>query len=100
MNPYLTASGNTPVFRNGTPYTGRLVCFSVFGNLKMDGSPFTSADCPSGVDSRGNAYTAVAVLPPAGGVWDPKRPVSNPAGYIANIISHMPKANNFIYWQG
>ena len=62
----------------------------------MDGSPFTSADCPSGVDSRGNPYTAVAVLPPAGGVWDPKRPVSNPAGYIANIISHMPKANNFI----
>jgi hypothetical protein len=96
LNPYLASSGNTPVFRNGTPYTGRLVCVSVFGNLKIDGSPFTAADCPSGVDSRGNAYTAVALFPPAGGRWDAKRPVSNPTGYIANILTHMPKANNFI----
>src|SRR2546426_3676549 len=41
---------------DGTPYTGRLVCFSVFGMMKTDGSPFSQADCPSGVDSVGNAY--------------------------------------------
>ena len=26
---------------NGTPYTGNLRCFSVFGNIKTNGSPFT-----------------------------------------------------------
>jgi hypothetical protein len=27
---------------------GNLVCFSVFGNVKLDGTPFTPADCPGG----------------------------------------------------
>src|SRR5262249_45390800 len=33
----------------GGAYTlGGLRCFSVFGNVKVDGSPFTQADCPGG----------------------------------------------------
>jgi hypothetical protein len=93
--PYTSASGNTPVWANGSTYTGRLICFSVFGNLKMDGSPFGAADCPGGVDSKGNAYTGAAILPPANGVWDAKRPVSNPNGYIAKVLELMPHANDF-----
>ena len=38
----------------GTPYTGGLQCFSVFGSTKFDGSPFTAADC---------AGTGPALLP-------------------------------------
>ena len=37
---------------NGTPYTSKLTCFSVFGNQKLDENgnmvPFTAADCPNG----------------------------------------------------
>jgi len=35
-------------FPNGTPYgAGQgLKCFSIFGNTKADGTPFTTADCP------------------------------------------------------
>ena len=84
-----------PSWPDGTPYTGRLVCFSVFGNVKLDGTPFSSADCPSGVDSNGNAYNAVAMAAP-GGTWDPKRPTQfNSGGYFAKVLSGMPQANNF-----
>jgi len=31
------------------PNTPRLRCFSVFGNVKADGTPFTAADCPGGL---------------------------------------------------
>src|SRR5688572_24267573 len=52
---------------DGTPYTGRMVCYSIFGTVKADGSPFASgtntADCPSRTDSAGRAYTAVAMTP-------------------------------------
>jgi hypothetical protein len=84
-----------PSWPDGTPYTGRLVCFSVFGNSKLDGSPFTSADCPSGVDSVGRAYNAVAMLP-TGAAWDPKRPTQfNTGGYFAKVLGGMPAPNNF-----
>ena len=49
--PSVDLHGNpvAPPFNpDGTPYTGRLQCFSVFGNIKTDGSPFTRADCPGG----------------------------------------------------
>ena len=85
---------------DGTAYTGRLVCYSIFGNIKADGSPFTtgtnSPDCASGTDSAGRAYSAVA-MGPSGPLWDPKRPGSfNAAGYFAKIMSRMPMPNNFI----
>jgi hypothetical protein len=68
-------------FPNGTPYTGQLTCISVFGNIKADGTPFTGADCPGG--------TIIA------GTWDSRRPVMDTTGYIAKILSKMPKANYF-----
>jgi hypothetical protein len=81
---------------DGTPYTGRLVCLSVFGNLKLDGSPFSSADCPSGVDSAGRSYNAVAMTPPGASSWDPKRPTQfNSSGHFSKYLAAMPQANNF-----
>ncbi|HET9942433.1 MAG TPA: TonB-dependent receptor, partial [Terriglobia bacterium] len=80
------------------PYTGRLVCFSVFGTMKADGSPFGPGDCPSGVDGSGRAYTGVAMLPPGGaGLWDSKRPGPMDArlAYFQKILSRMPRANDF-----
>jgi|SoiMethySBSTD1v2_1073268.scaffolds.fasta_scaffold12785_1 hypothetical protein len=82
---------------DGSSYTGRLVCFSVFGNTKLDGSPFGAADCPSGTDSAGRAYNAVAMNPSGGQLWDTKRPGSfNAAGYFSKVMAAMPKPNNFI----
>src|SRR5262245_50201860 len=49
--PAVDYAGNPmrPVFNpNGTAYNGVLRCFSVFGNVMADGSPFTAADCPGG----------------------------------------------------
>src|SRR5262245_54638226 len=85
---------------DGTPYTGRLVCFSVFGTVKTDGSPFTQADCPGGVDSVGNAYAGIAMFP-NGGSWDPKRPtLFNNRGYFAKMLAAMPEPNNFFQTNG
>ena len=82
---------------DGTPYTGRLVCFSVFGANKVDGSPFGAADCPSGTDSAGRAYTGAAMNPLSGSLWDTKRPGAfNTAGYFAKVLARMPQPNNFI----
>jgi hypothetical protein len=82
-------------FQNGTSYTGSLVCFSVFGSVKLDGTPFGANDCPGGTDSRGNAFIGKAVLP--NGTWDPKRASSfDSSGYFASILKKMPTANDFI----
>jgi len=86
--PVVDFLGNpvAPAFNpNGSPYTGNLRCFSVFGNIKADGSPFTSADCQGGI----------AVLPNNGIAWDPQRPNSDTTGYVQRILSLMPKANHF-----
>jgi hypothetical protein len=83
---------------SGAPYTGRLVCFSVFGTVKADGSPFGAADCPSGTDANGRTYTGVAIQPPAGALlWDPKRPTASAAalGYFSKIMKEMPRASYF-----
>ncbi|HET9216132.1 MAG TPA: TonB-dependent receptor [Terriglobia bacterium] len=79
------------------PYTGRLVCFSVFGAIKLDGSPFGPADCPSGTDSAGRSYTGVAMFPTVGSIWDSKRPSAAQAqlGYFGKIMARMPRANDF-----
>lgn len=39
------------------PSTG-LTCFSVFGNVKADGTPFTQADCPNGTPAYPSANSA------------------------------------------
>jgi hypothetical protein len=90
-----------PTWPDGTPYSGRLVCFSVFGNVKLDGRPFTQADCAGGVDSVGNAYTGVAMFPGGAGSWDLRRPTQfNSAGYFARVLAAMPEANNFFHTNG
>jgi hypothetical protein len=84
--PSVDYAGNPvrPAFNpNGTPYTGVLKCFSVFGNVKTDGSAFTQADCPGG--------TAVVNGTP----WDSFRPTMDTTGYIAKILEKMPRANYF-----
>jgi hypothetical protein len=84
-----------PFWPDGTPYTGSLRCFSIFGTVKTDGSPFTAADCPGGVDSAGNAFTGVAMFP-GGSTWDAKRPgLFNNSGFFAKTLAAMPAANNF-----
>ena len=79
----------TPVapLRNpdGSAYTGGLRCFSMFGNVKVDGSPFTAADCPGGT----------ALFPTAGPTWDTLRPTYDASGYVQKLIQNMPHANFF-----
>jgi hypothetical protein len=73
-------------FPNGQPYTAQLTCISVFGSVKFDGTPATAADCPGGNLITGN--------------WDSRRPVSDPTGYIAKIMTKMPEANYFATGDG
>lgn len=85
-HPAVDYSGNPvrPTLNpNGTPYDGSLICFSVFGNIKANGSPFTGADCPDG--------TAVI----NGTAWDPFRTTMDTTGHIAKILDKMPQANWF-----
>jgi hypothetical protein len=77
-----------PFNPDGTPYNGRLQCFSVFGNIKTDGSAFTNADCPGG--------TAITSPTP----WDTFRPSSDVTGYMQRILSLMPRANYFASGDG
>src|SRR5207249_5984573 len=66
----------------GGPYTlSGLRCFSVFGNVKADGTPFAQSDCPGGT----------AVINP--GPWDSFRPNLDTTGYIKKILGLMPTAN-------
>jgi Carboxypeptidase regulatory-like domain len=81
---------------DGTPYTGGLRCFSVFGNqkLELDGDakltgkmvPFTQADCPGGTAVFGQAN---------GNIWDANRTTMDSTGYIMKIMNLMPRANYF-----
>jgi hypothetical protein len=85
-HPSVDYSGNPlrPTLNpDGTPYNGRLMCFSVFGNIKSNGSPFGQADCPGG--------TAVV----NGSAWDSFRTTMDTTGHIAKILDKMPLANWF-----
>jgi hypothetical protein len=79
-NPLPTSALRDPA--TGGAYTGTLTCFSIFGNIKADGSPFTAADCPGG-----NAIVHAA--------WDPTRPNMDATGYIQKVLAMAPHANNF-----
>src|SRR5215475_658273 len=74
-----------PAFNpTGGPYTlGGMHCFSVFGSVKVDGTPFTQADCPGGT---------AAINPTA---WDSLRSTVDQTGLIKNILALMPRANFF-----
>src|SRR5262249_47465519 len=81
----LYAPGTGSATASGTPYTGRLKCFSVFGTIKTDGSPFTAADCPGGD----------AIFPPGTTYWDPNRQTADRTGFIKKFLDFMPRANYF-----
>jgi hypothetical protein len=69
---------------NGTPYSlGGLRCFSLYGNVKADGTPFTAADCVGGT----------AVINPT--PWDPFRTTVDSTGFMKKILAQMPKPNFF-----
>ena len=78
-----------PTNPNGTAYTQGLRCFSVFGTVEIDGSPFDAADCPGG--------TAIISPNPS---WDTLRPVFDSTGYIRRILDEMPQANYFATGDG
>src|SRR6185295_16666995 len=77
---------------DSSPYTGKLICFSVFGSQRLDPAngyrmvPFTQADCPNG--------TAVFTQS-NGAIWDANRPGFDSTGYIAKFLTAMPHANYF-----
>jgi hypothetical protein len=81
-NPIVGGGFTSPKNPDGSPYTGSLRCFSVFGSTKIDGSGFGPADCPGGVAIPGTA-------------WDPLRTKVDPTGYIGKLIAAMPHANYF-----
>src|SRR5262249_55564782 len=81
----LYAAGTGSATVPGTPYAGRLKCFSVFGTIKTDGSPFTAADCPGGD----------AIFPPGTAYWDSNRQAPDRTGFIKKILDFMPRANYF-----
>lgn len=76
-NPRTPATNPT-----GAAYTGGLKCFSVFGNVKANGTPFTALDCPGG--------TAITNT-----TWDPLRTGMDTTGYIKKVLDIMPHANWF-----
>jgi len=64
---------------NGTPYTGQLRHFSVFGPLLN--TP-TRPDCSDAVVQQGSP-------------WDPNRTGMDPAGFSQRYLTHMPRPNIF-----
>ena len=74
---------------DGTPYTGHLVCFSVFGKQRLDTTgamvPFTDGDCPGGT----------IATPSTGSAWDPLRTTFDTTGYQKKMLSLAPLPNYY-----
>ena len=86
--PAVDYQGN-PLF-SGNP-SSSLNCFSVFGTQKLNPdtfqmTPFTAADCPGGT----------AIFPSSAlTYWDAGRQAADVTGYMQNLLTAMPRANNF-----
>jgi hypothetical protein len=92
--PAVNVNGNPvapPMNPDGTPYSGGLRCFSIFGRSRLDATgnlvPFTAADCAGGT----------AIIGPNTGAanWDPMRTTFDKSGYILKMMNLAPKANYF-----
>jgi hypothetical protein len=86
QRPVVDVNGNpvTPATNpNGTPFTGQLRAYSVFGQLLK--TPKTN-DC-----SDFNPATDVA----SGTNWDPYRKALDASGFITRFTELMPAANNY-----
>jgi hypothetical protein len=84
-----TSPTNNPTAAGFIPYSGNLICFSVFGTQRLNENggmvPFTPADCPGGQ----------AVLPTGRSAWDAMRPIADTTGLIAKFVKVTPKATYF-----
>jgi hypothetical protein len=76
---------------SGTPYSGAgLLCWSVFGNQRIDPAtgtmvPFGPGDCPGGT-----------IISSPQAAWDTNRPSIDATGYIYSVLlKTMPHANYF-----
>src|SRR5205814_7674549 len=90
--PSVDYGGNPlrPAFNpDNSAYTGVLRCFSVFRSVKVDGSPFTAADCPGGTTVTNGSSP-----------WDAFRVTPDSTGYMRKILDAMPKANYFASGDG
>ncbi len=71
------------------PYTGNLICFSVFGTQRLDSNgnmvPFTQNDCAGGN----------AIIPTGRAAWDNFRPSFDSSGLIQKFLKVTPHANYF-----
>jgi len=71
------------------PYSGNLVCFSVFGTQRLSDTggmvPFTQNDCPDGQ----------AALPTGSSAWDNFRPSADTSGLIAKFLKATPRATYY-----
>jgi len=80
--PVVDALGNPKApatFRNGTPYTGQLQYYSVFGRLQ---NIPTRPDCSD-----------AQVIPNT--PWDSNRPNADPSGFVKKTMDLMPSPNAF-----
>lgn len=80
---------------DGSPYTGGLICFSVFGPNLLDGTPISpgtaAANDPYCSDNISGGTWVVNGSSP----WDAKRPGFDASGYIRRIMDLMPRTNFF-----
>jgi hypothetical protein len=71
------------------PYSGSLICFSVFGTQRLDANgnmvPVTPGDCPGGTMSTPTGRAA----------WDAFRPSVDTSGLIKKFLQATPRANFF-----
>jgi len=84
-----TSPTSNPAVAGFIPYSGNLICFSVFGTQRLSEGggmvPFTQADCPGGQ----------AQIPTGQAAWDGKRPTVDSSGLIAKFLKATPRANYF-----
>ena len=84
-----TSTSINPGAPGFVPYSGNLICFSVFGTSRLDASgnlvPFTPADCPDGT-----------IRTPTGRpTWDALRTDFDTSGLIQKFLMATPRANYF-----
>jgi hypothetical protein len=94
--PSVDFSG-TPVapatFPDGTPYTGGLRCFSVFGDVKADGTSFTGADCGGGTIITSGGVTGNTY-------WDALRQQMDTTGWVSDFLTAMPLPTHYVTGDG
>jgi hypothetical protein len=78
---------------DGSPYTGGLFCFSVFGSKLLDGTsivpgPAAANDPYCSDNISGGTWVVNGANP-----WDSNRPGFDTSGYIRRVMDLMPHAN-------